>query len=71
MKQTKRTGRLFTFTWPNGTRSAIDLDAVAIATQQKSDGVFMRTIGGDCIDVPAEHGDAFLAALEARAAEVG
>lgn len=66
----KRAGRLFVFTRENDSVGVVNLDAVTYVSQH-GPGVYARVDGGNLVDVPAEHGDAFLAALEARATEVG
>jgi hypothetical protein len=73
--EAKRVGRLLSWTWPNGgSATTVNLDTVVSTTRNGLHGtVYVRLMGGNTnmLDVPTEHGDAFLAALEARADEVG
>ena len=70
-EKAKRVGRLFIFMRENGYVSAINLDAVTYASQHAPGTVYVRVDGGNMVDIPAEHGDAFAKAMATRAAEVG
>jgi hypothetical protein len=70
--KTKRVGRLFFYTTPAGYDCVVNLDAIACTSRHREGGtIHGRLISGVHMDIESECGDAFLAALSERAAEVG